>query len=214
MANFFTVDRLGKLKASQVLDLQIYADVMPPVLQSLVDSLVPEGVSQHGEQYLLKNPNSQLKAVANSPIEMFFELFRRARFPTRPSRYQSWFAAETLEEAQAFRQKYGNPANSIWEVEANSFFKANMSLLKPTNSMLCQAYLAQCYWNGSEGPSGELKIPPFWEVLLMPPVKVIQEIKQTAPQTIVATTVYGASLVPPRTAAEFKAKRVAKKKHR
>jgi hypothetical protein len=177
VAKFFRVNRIGKLAEGQTLDLQIYKNVTPSELQRLVDSLLPDGCSAHGEQYLLKNPSSQLKSVANAPLEMFFELFRRAQFPSRPSRYQSWFAVETLDEAREFRRNFGDPANSIWEVEASDSFKANMSLLTTQQSMLCQAQLAQFYWEGVEGPSAALKKPTFWEVLLVPPVQILKKVE-------------------------------------
>lgn len=169
MPRYFTVDRRMSLKKSQPIDLIKYDDVKPQELQEHVDQLFPQGVTSHGELYLLRG-TTMAKGV--SPIiELMFEYVRRSQFPSCPSRFQSLFAFGTLKDAERFKKEYGSPNSLIWEVEADKAFKADMKLLTLAGSLLVLSYNAHRYWNGV--PSGD---KPCWEFLLVPPVKVIRQI--------------------------------------
>jgi len=173
MTRYFTVDRNKSLKPNLLIDLVKYNDVTPRELQKHINHLFPQGVTSHGEFYLLrgKTPATRVSPI----IELLFEYVRRSQFPSRPSRFQSFFAFSTLEDAEAFKKhpQYGKPNSLIWEVEADNAFKADMALLTLGGSLLIVSYNTHRYWSGL--PSGDR---PCWEFLLVPPVNVIRQINR------------------------------------
>ena len=66
-------------------------------LQDHVDFLFPEGVTSHGELYMLRGQTSA-KGI-NPVIELLFEYVRRSLFPSCPSHFQSVFAFENIAQA-------------------------------------------------------------------------------------------------------------------
>lgn len=168
MTRYFTVDRERKLAPCQLITLVRYNDVSPRELQTHVSNLFPQGVTSHGECYLLRGqtPANGVNAV----IELLFEYVRRSQFPGCPSRFQSLFACKSLSDAEAFKTQYGTPESLIWEVEANNAFKADMKLLTLQGSLLTLSYNAVRYWSSLPSDAN-----PFWEFLLIPPVSVISQ---------------------------------------
>jgi hypothetical protein len=101
-------------------------------------------------------------------IEVFFEAVRRADFPRLPSRMQSVFGFESVDEAKAFVGGFraGQPC-AIYRVQGEIAHKANMSLLQVGALPGAVAFsLARAYWQGEQGPR-----PALWELLLDPPVE-------------------------------------------
>ncbi len=171
-------------------------------LQNHVDFLFPNGVTPHGEQYFLnskKSPAFVHKAVnflhscgsldqakkdmhstlSNSTmalIEILFEYVRRGCFPDKPSRFTSLFGWETLEQAQAFRKKYGKESMPIWKIQAEKFFRADMNLLSINlPSVLILSYSVHRYWAGLPAIHNST---PCWEILLPPPIKVLHQVQE------------------------------------
>lgn len=178
MARFYHIDRTGRLKRGDVIELTRYDDINLDYLQHHVDSLFPEGVSVHGERYFLQ---AGTEAVTNtmgfSPIiELLFEYVRRSNYPHRPSRFQSFFGFESQNEAINFRKNYGNSIGDLWEVECDDAqtFKADMNNLTLQNSLLVLSYRASCYWEGRPDP--DTNKTPTWEILLKPPINVVKKI--------------------------------------
>ena len=165
----FTVDRCGKLREGMLIPLTKYANIKSNMLVEHVNALFPNGLSRHGERYLIA---ANSKAQCDSPnIELFFEYARRAFFADRVSRFQSLFACGTLADAQLFRSEYkGEGGDSpIFEVIAQGkHFKGNMRLLNRRCSILEYSYRAHDYWSGRQG----LSDTPFWEFMLELPVKI------------------------------------------
>lgn len=168
MLTCYMVDRRALLAEGRTVGLVHYDDICPLELQAHVDTLFPDGVSVHGEQYLLRNASDPKLASPN--IEMLFEYVRRACFPSRPSRFQSYFGCETIDQARYFRERHGDPLNGIWLVEAERSFTADMHFLQRGSSVLVGSYFAQQYWQGVASED------PFWEVLLVPPVGVLSRV--------------------------------------
>jgi hypothetical protein len=167
MNKFYTVDRMNLLSTGTVISLTKYDDVDPIELQEHVDLLFPNGVSSHGENYILKNGSHGL--ISSSAIELLFEYVRRSNFPEIASRFQCTFACETLEEAEKFRSAFGLPTNKIFEVfTENSYFKGDMTLLDNNQTSLVCSYFADEYWKGNSSPASE----NFWELLLQLPVSI------------------------------------------
>lgn len=174
MAKFLTVDRRGELRDGVELCAQRHFDINPSELQRHVDAMFPGGVSRHGDWYFLHS--GSLANVASPAIELLFEYVRRAHFLDRPSRFTSYFGVESLPEAQTFNQRFADGKAAIWEVEATSWFRGNMDLLTSTQSNLVYSYFAHLYWQGAPGP-----IQPFWENLLIPPVRVLRKVAAAKP---------------------------------
>ncbi len=171
MGRYFTVDRNRTLEEGKIINLVKYSDVGPQELQAHVDSLFPDGVTRHGEHYMLKGQTSAMDRNKSPTIELLFEYVRRSHFPSRPSRFQSIFAFENIDQAVSFRNKYGKSDGLIWEVESDAAFKADMLLLTLKDSLLRLSYNAHQYWRGMSSGNN-----PVWEYLMVPPVRVIRRI--------------------------------------
>jgi hypothetical protein len=112
----YSVDRAGRLQIGMTIDRKRYTRVEPSVLQHHVDSWHPEGVTQHGETYLLRPTHATL---LDPVIELACELVRRAELAHAPSRFESVFGCETAADAKTFRDEYGAPDARIFEVETD-----------------------------------------------------------------------------------------------
>lgn len=173
MTSFFLVDRFHTLEEDLVLDLQRYDDIESDEfsdLQQHVDELFPDGVTFHGERYLLRGEIAS--SATNPALELLFEYVRRSHFPHRPSRYQSVFGCPSLAMAQKFRDRFGAPEDPIWIVEANDSFKADMNLLTRDGTTLMLSRRSHHYWSGGRGA-----IEPLWEVLAQPPARVVEQVE-------------------------------------
>jgi len=164
MAEFFHLDRVNRLQEGMVLDLQEY-DVWPPEYADVIASLHPEGLTPHGYAFLCERQLDQ-----SSFYELLLETVRRHAFPTLPSRFQCVFALETLEQARAYRILFPSPGwgGTIWRVEAEDSFRANLALLDFRLPAIAILNNAHAYWKGEQGLT-----PAFWEVLLRPPVRIL-----------------------------------------
>ena len=170
MPLFYTLDRLSMLGSGITIHLVKYQDISPFELQIHVDKMFPDGVSSFGERYFLRNSSDP--RLTEPAIELIFEYVRRANFPERPSRFQSVFGFESLNQVIEFRNRFGGGQGVIWEIESEKYFRADMSLLTLGSSILVCSYFANKYWAGKPGEN------PFWEILLIPPVKVLKKIDQ------------------------------------
>jgi hypothetical protein len=168
--DFFTIDRLGTLKAGSSCELVRYSDVSPKVLLEHVEEMFPDGLSSHGESYFLRNSANALHI--NPMLELVFEQVRRASFPQRPSRFQSTFAVDSLDAAHALRGRMKTPTARIFRVSSKQVAKADMNLLH-SGSILVTSYLAHRYWSGEPHPER----PAFWEYLLRCPVVVKEQVE-------------------------------------
>lgn len=174
LEKFFAVDRACSLKEGMVLGLACHTDVNPAELQLHVDSLFPDGLSVHGERYLLNN-NSRGN-IASPMIELLFENVRRAHFPNSPSRFQSFFACCSVEEARQFRAEYASGDAPIWKIYSDGqYCKGNMRLLDSSQTTLICSYLAHEYWSGSQGPT---EFSGLTEVVLKLPVTVGTQVRE------------------------------------
>jgi hypothetical protein len=168
MNQFYSLDRKGLLLDGKEIGLVRWSDVDPPMLQEHLDSLFPDGVSNHGDRHLVTE-NAATDLEPN--IELVFEYVRRAQFPHRPSRYQSVFACRTVEDVVLFRNEFGQPSDSIWLLEADDAFDTDMRFLTLGGSALVVSWFAQRYWQGDESDM------PLRECLLVPPVTVVHKVE-------------------------------------
>lgn len=167
MPDFYTLDRLGALALGSTLTLTTFNDIQPPFLQEHVDTMFPNGVSRHGDSYFLSQP--QQSNPVNEVVELLAEYIRRAHYPLRPSRFQSWFGTESVQGARDFRTEFAGGSGAIWRVRSQESFRADMRLLTLQNSNLVRSWRVHQYWEGQTN-----SVSPFWEMLLVPPIEVLE----------------------------------------
>ncbi|WNF23168.1 hypothetical protein [Mesobacillus jeotgali] len=174
MKQFFHLDRRGMLAEGQTLNLkpiEITTDYHD--IKEHAHILFPEGVSMHGDFYLNK------VIPQDSHSEWFYEYVRRAGFNQRPSRFQSVFAFETLEDLEKFKiEREIEESIPVFLVECDKFFRADMNLISYNPSPLSMSCLAYNYWSGetNEDINKRFGIEPLWENLLVGPVHVLARI--------------------------------------
>lgn len=178
--SYFHVDRLCRLSSGQIITSSKEAtDHQTPRAQMMQD-LFPNGVSRHGVEYFIESGHAQPNADTNGMIEMIAELMRRLKYPQRPSRFQSLFAWQTLEDAHRFagpsklpRPDNANPAFAVWEVDTmgpGETFASDMKLLSLGACWLDAFIHIDAYWHQ------DYSSDPFVEVLLPLPVRVIRQV--------------------------------------
>lgn len=178
---FYHADRIrGRLSVGQDLGLlpdTIFTDTTDRAL--IYRAMFPEGVTTHGQNFLLRDDRGSPATDTLGMIEFLAEEIRRASYPQRPSRFQSVFACKTIDEAEFFIKTYPSYSapgvaqyqGDIWEVEGELLFEADMQLLKLGDVWLDALVFLHAYWLGQR--SGD----PFVELFLRPPVKVIRKVK-------------------------------------
>jgi len=186
MTTFYSVDRRGFYKVGGTLDLtqtdprsgatpflnSHLGWFTPDDLKQHIQRMFPEGLSLHGWQFtvcrhLICTDENGFKYTHNEcAIELAFEYVRRAAFPNCPSRFQSFFAWDSLDAARTFKQA-GQP---IYRLECEQSFRADSAWLNLNEQNAIGSYSAHRYWSGVPTPT------PKWEFLLKPPVRIIEQI--------------------------------------
>jgi hypothetical protein len=170
MSSFYTVDRLRTLREGLVLEPTQPDVAGSPELQKHVTEMFPDGLTKHGTRYFLTLASG--KNATSYSIEIVFEFVRRAYFPELPSRFHSVFAAASVEDATEFRRSFGTEKSSIWELVAAGSFRADMNLLTASGTNAEYSLSAHKYWRGEPSPR------PFWEFLLIPPVRAVRKLQE------------------------------------
>lgn len=194
LPRFYHVAR-NQLEPDQIINLIKISEfnITPPKIENYIDTSFEGGLTYHGFEYLINERRKILKTIslkengiftekkiiedAEPIIEIVFEYVRKSNYGNRPSRFQSIFAAEHLKGAKDFRDRYRKSEGDIWEIECETYFKADMNIITDPlyNTPLILTYLAHEYWLGHSHP----KYPkPSWEYLLTPPVKVLRRIEE------------------------------------
>lgn len=136
----------------------------------------PQGITRHGHTYLfntfhyIKNEHGTDFIVHMPMIETTFELVRQGHYPNEPSRFTSVFGVCTLDDANDLIAKRFAGQGTIFKVSCEKFWKKDMNLLKTGGSFAGNMILARKYWEGNSSPK------PFWELLMAPPVRIIEKI--------------------------------------
>jgi hypothetical protein len=169
----YHIDRLNKLKPGMTIKLE-NINVNPTVLKDIIDQRYPEGLSAHGEKYYAQQANRD--TLQDILTENIYEYERKLYYPHKPSRLQSFFASETMDEAMLWVSKIGLMNYTIWEVEFDDdqFVKLDASWLgvdKDNLSFLVAAHFAGKYWRG------ESNSMPEWELLVKAPIKILSAVK-------------------------------------
>ena len=178
---FYSVDRRGFYRTGGTLDLWQQDPLGRPFwrlpdwfeaddLRAHVAELFPDGLSLHGWQYMVERHDfirpTKLFVNHNMVVELVFEYVRRAVFPSRRSRFQSFFAWESLEMAKASRKE----GQALYRVDSSSVFRADQSWMTIGVQNTIASLCGHRYWSGA--PSGT----PRWETLLAPPIRIMERI--------------------------------------
>jgi hypothetical protein len=171
LAAFYHLDRKAEdLKPGYVMRLKAVNTGGRPEAAHL-NEMYPEGFSRHGVIYACgyAEPGPELRR------EHVLEFVRQDHYPHLPSRFTSFFACESADDARKLKAEgwlgqegWGNAV--IWVVEAESYFRADMGLFGFSRYANVEQ-IAHAYWRQVESPR------PFWELLLKPPVTVIKRLE-------------------------------------
>lgn len=168
MTTYYRVDRVNAYSEGDIINL-IYPNDIPREFCEIMDMLAPGGLSPHGLLYLYGARASA--GDINVAIDFALELFRRSFFDTKPSRYQSIFAWDNLDDARSFMSRLipEFPDCAIYELstESENIHKGDMSILANNKTNLVYADILRLYWSGSTYTD-----EPLWEFLLPLPVTV------------------------------------------
>lgn len=165
---FYHLDRRNDLDPGRTLELE-------PVdgrEDSPLGELFPGGLTRHGRHYCAQDLYAEDDhGLWDVSCELLFELVRVTRFPERPSRFQSVFGFEALRDLERFVDSYVDPPYTVWRVAADRSFVADMKLVD-VEDVVHGARQADYYWRGRTYVER-----PLWEVLLVPPVEVVERVE-------------------------------------
>ncbi|MEK3699367.1 hypothetical protein NYE33_20555 [Paenibacillus sp. FSL R10-2199] len=171
----YHIDRLGSLKAGETIRLRDVS-LNPSILKDILDQRYPSGLSMHGDKYYATQANEgELQDILTENI---YEYERRLHYPNLPSRFQSFFASETIETAMFWVSRIGLHNYNLWEVEfsEDKYVKLDAAWLgidKNNLSFPVAAYFSEKYWSGVASEN------PQWELLIQPPVRIIRIVKSS-----------------------------------
>lgn len=173
----YHIDRDNTLQEGQIISL--YKNNESSFLEN---TIFPDGLSYHGLHYL---DESFQNLCGNQPsfyvLEYELELIRKSYFPNLPSRFQSFFAIESIEENKKWDGIFSDDC-TIWEIEfdeSNCIIR-DSNLLQPTlkteNSNIVfspkDSFLyGYHYWSGYNTTN------PRMELLIKPPIKIIKKVQ-------------------------------------
>lgn len=169
---FFSVARQGGYVEGRSIDLDPNADDLGNEVVAHLNTMYPAGFSFHGVRFFRDPWQNRTPADFQSgTLELLLEATRKAYFPSKPSRYQSVFACDTVESAKAFKAQYGKLTDHIYELHPQAeVHRGDMSLYALKDSFACIDHRIHLYWKGET-----LKLPehrPTWEYVAALPVLV------------------------------------------
>ncbi|HEY6528242.1 MAG TPA: hypothetical protein VIZ65_06075 [Cellvibrionaceae bacterium] len=172
MSTYLHLDRSGRAVANTTFRLttdftnrRIYSVVgqycnADPI--SRINSLYPDGLSEHGIRYLLAEDlvifdqgKITVRTHISPMIEAIFVLVRMAEFSHRPSRIQSMFAWLSSAEALNFQRQ--EQLGTIYEVQAEDAFIADQNLLRLGRSGADTYEFARNYWSEERSNNEKLE---------------------------------------------------------
>ena len=165
--------------------------------QNGILTLYEDGFSAHGREYNRLISVYDEAMYASALIEHFFELIRRTEFPDMPSRFKCWFGSDpNAPPEQQWCNREGLKEYPVWLVEAEKTYTLDADLLSilayddlgsPCFSPDMMYMKARYYWQGKtlhdlRVDLGEIKHTqcskqPGWEILLIPPIRVLQKVR-------------------------------------
>lgn len=174
----YHIDRTCSLTPSQIIELAPYPHENGS-FSFMSKKFFQGNVSHHGFQYLADASLSSLPSTNESIIEYTTELVRQSFFPEMPSRFQSFFALETIEDLLTWKDFLLTPDAKIFEIEfkeeqcvkldsaflPNALYSTNTLAFSPSQNFE-DAYK---YWSMCHTEA------PRYELLITPPVTIRNE---------------------------------------
>lgn len=176
MSVYYTVDRRVFFRPNTKLDLLPKQSDEDQPLIKLAPEQFKSGLSPHGMEYLVSTHN-HIHNRENQPsamIEYALELLRQQRYPSKPSRFVSMFACETLDSAKHFRGQYfpNKLTTPIYEIISHdNVHRGDMNLLNAACSISEFDRRLNAYWSGESLYLDE-DYEPFWEILIPLPAHI------------------------------------------
>lgn len=185
MPTYYHVDRTNNLSERDIIRYQPVSLPQIPVAgtnqeeikekaRDLLEEKFPESVTQHGDRYCMSNVPEGSGSTFG--FEFYLEMVRQADFSDKHSRFQSVFAWENLEDARWFAREYSDDnldRATILEIEGEKVHKGDFNLATvPSFNYMMTLSFCHLYWEGEEGTQN-----PHWEILLEPPVEVVEEVE-------------------------------------
>lgn len=181
--DYFSVDRRGFYKAGGTLGLfkqnplagygflSVEDFIGPQDLKAHLEELFPDGLSLHGWDYMTRhtdflNSRGNTYSDYSVTLELVLEYVRRSSFVGSPSRLQSYFAFDSLPEVMAF--KVGN--QPVYRLDADKVMQADQCWLRLGNQNAVGSFAAHKFWSGAGATN------PKWEHMLVPPVRVLEQV--------------------------------------
>ena len=174
----YHVDRANTLTAGQIIDYRQanLASDAPDYLKTGIEKFFEGGISRHGQEYLQRPilvSGNPITVESDTYLEVILELIRQKMYPDLPSRYQSFFAYGSIDQAKAwFNPNLPYITTSIWEVESEKSCKFDIGWLKTGRNVAESFHYAINYWEGNTYTEA-----PEPEYLLKLPVKVIRRVQ-------------------------------------
>lgn len=168
----YHIDRTNSISINQILSLKNGFDLKD------IFNIYDNSLSIHGIRYLSKNPYNDIHSFL---WEIATEYVRILKYPQYPSRFQSLFAVESLEQLYVWKNFFEQSNFQIVKLECSKIYKFDANwITKPgsfknylqTNkfdnvSFASYCYFADKYWSGQPSSS------PLWELLVPLPCKCV-----------------------------------------
>ena len=148
-----------------------HTDYQDPFVDALIKRAFSGGVTGQGRYVMYAREEKDHDPCRE--IELAFELVRRMGFPDAPSRWACVYACESIEGARAFTGDFGWGEREIWRVASEHVVKVDAGWLMFHPRVMRMFNWAARYWSGEANPFK----PPRWEVLLQPPVTLIERVE-------------------------------------
>lgn len=157
-----------------------HADRYLNLVEGQIIELDSNGLSRFGAAYW--------EAISTRPFEQLSQAEEREwllerekqdpKFAFYPSRMQSFFAANTIDDARRFVEKSNDKPHDkvpIFEVFASEFWTLDMNWLDYATDLQTRLSYIRQYWYAAisnHSPAEGERRPPLLEVLMKPPVRV------------------------------------------
>ncbi len=201
---FYHIDRSGQLHVGRTINLFPIGQIVTDLRQEIVQGNIPplrfdffenyaDGLSNHGDKYAAHfQKHLNFLEICEYNQEFIFELIRLKQFPHKPSRFQSVFAFENIEQAAYWQSILGSDNKIVkLRVDHKQYSRHDAAFLQgglaphPDDGTLSPEELKKTflysapqyyssavnYWSGSD------EITPSTEILIKPPVTVVEIVR-------------------------------------
>jgi hypothetical protein len=123
-------------------------DVSPELITA-IEEIFEDGLTPYGQIIAYGSVNSETQTRIN---EFVFELYRQVHYPELPSRFQSMFAVDSLENAWSYNQDEieSEGPSDVYKIEVDEFSGPHYMGHLATPSLAVGLFNANLYWKGIE----------------------------------------------------------------